>query len=313
VSPEETHPDPPTDSGTPRPAPRRVAVCCAVAALMLVGAYASNLGDLVRTWFNEPDYSHGFFVIPVALAVARRRTRGMTATDLAPSAWGLALLAAVLAARAAFFERGDFWFETATLLPAAAAVTLACGGWGLLRRAWPAIAFLVFMLPIPPSIGTVLSQPLQRVAATASGWLLRLSGLWVLNEGNVLDLGGEKLEVATACNGLAMLMSLAATVAAIVLLVPMGRGKRIALMAAALPLALLCNVLRIAATAVCYKAFGSETGRHLAHDVAGWLMMPLALALIGLGLAWSSWLVQTREATPESRLAPAVAGLAPIR
>jgi exosortase len=280
---------------------------------VLVGAYASNLGGLVRTWYNEPDYSHGFFVIPVAAAVAFRRTRGMTAAEITPSAWGLALLASILAARAAFFERGDFWFETATLLPATAAVTLACGGWTLLRRVWPAIAFLVFMLPIPPSIDSILSQPLQRIAATASGSLLRLSGLWVLNEGNVLDLGGEKLEVATACNGLAMLMSLSASVAAIVLLVPMGRGKRIALLAAALPLALLCNILRITATAVCYQVFGSETGRHLAHDVAGWLMMPLALVLIGLGLAWSSWLIRAREASPEARFSPAVAGLAPIR
>jgi exosortase len=292
---------------------RKVAACCAAAALILIGAYASNLGDLIRTWYNEPDYSHGFFVIPVAAAVAWRRTRGITAADLVPSAWGLASLAAVLAARTAFFERGDFWFETATLLPATAAVTLACGGWGLLRRTWPAVAFLAFMLPIPPSISSVLSLPLQKIAATASGTLLRLSGMWVLNEGNVLDLGGEKLEVATACNGLAMLMSLAATVAAIVLLVPMGRGKRAALLVAALPIALLCNVLRIVGTAVCYNALGSDAGRHIAHDVAGWLMMPLALALIGLGLTWSSWLVRPRETTAEAPLPPAVSGLAPSR
>ena len=299
--------------GPGRPATLRVAAGCVAAVLVLVGSYASNLGDLVRTWYNEPDYSHGFLVIPIAAAVARRLTRGMSTAELTPSAWGLVLLAAILAARAAFFERGDFWFETATLLPAVAAVTLACGGWGLLRRAWPAIAFLIFMLPIPPAIDSVLSLPLQRIAATASGSLLRLSGLWVLNEGNVLDLGGEKLEVATACNGLAMLMSLSASVAAIVLLVPMGRGKRIALLAAALPIALLCNILRIVATAVCYQAFGSDTGRHLAHDVAGWLMMPLALMLIGLGLAWSSWVVRSREAAFESRPEPAVVGLAPMR
>ena len=259
--------------------------------LVLVGAYASNLTDLVRTWCDA-DYSHGFLVIPVAAVVALRRTRGMTAAELSPSAIGLGLLAAILAARTTFFERGDFWFETATLLPAAAALTLACGGQALLGRVWPAIAFLAFMLPIPPAVDSVLSQPLQRIAATASGSLLRLSGLWVLNEGNVLDLGGEKLEVATACNGLAMLMSLCASAVAIVLLVPLGRGKRITLLAAAVPIALLCNVLRIAVTAACYRAFESETGRHIAHEVAGWLMMPMALVLIGLALAWSSWLIR---------------------
>ena len=85
-----------------------------------------------------------------------------------------------------------------------------------------------------------------------------------------------------------MLMSLSATVAAIILLVPMPRWKRAGLLVSALPIALLCNVLRIAATAYCYEAFGSATGRKFAHDAAGWLMMPLALVLIGLEMAWFS-------------------------
>ncbi len=310
MSPKHSQPIPATPAFE-RPAYGRIAVCCAVVLIVLVGAYASNLADLVRTWYNDADYSHGFLVIPLAAAVALRRTRGMTADELAPSSLGVVLLAAILAARVASFGRGDFWFETATVLPAAAALTLACGGRALIGRVWPAIAFLAFMLPIPPAVDSVLSQPLQRIAATASGSLLRLSGLWVLNDGNVLDLGGDKLEVATACNGLAMLMSLCASAVAIVLLVPLGRGKRIALLAAAVPIALLCNVLRIAATAACHRAFGSEIGRHLAHDVAGWLMMPMALVLIGLGLAWSSWLIRAPEIV--SKTQPTPAGLAPIR
>lgn len=292
---------------------RRAVAFGGAAGLILVGAYASNLAALVRTWYQEPDYSHGFLVIPIAGAIAWRQIKGMKPEELKPSIWGLAFLAATLAARAAFFERGDFWLETATFLPAAAALTLACGGWSLIRRTWPAFAFLVFMLTIPPAIDTRLSQPLQKFAASASGSMLRLSGMWVINEGNILDLGGEKLEVATACNGLAMLMSLMASVTAITLLVPMARWKRISLMIAALPIAILCNVLRIAATAVCYETLGSATGKHIAHDVAGWLMMPMALALIGLGLAWASWLVRSRETPSGPKPAPFVVGMAPTR
>ena len=50
---------------------------------------------------------------------------------------------------------------------------------------------------------------------------LGLTGLWVMPEGNVILVGNERLEVAVACNGLSMLMSLAATVAATASLVPM--------------------------------------------------------------------------------------------
>ena len=280
-------------------------------ALVLIAAYRSNLTELVRTWWNEPDYSHGFLVIPVALIIAWRGVgRGVVPRPWPP---GLALLGAVLAARAACFQAGEFWYETATIIPAVAALVLALGGRALLRRTWPAVLFLTFMLTIPKALDALISQPLQRIAAATSGAVLRLGGLWVLNEGNLLDLGDERLEVATACNGLAMLMSLSFTVAAIILLVPMARWKRVGVLLSALPIALACNVLRIAATAYCYEAFGSAAGRKFAHDAAGFLMMPLALALIGLQVAWFSWLIRPGTPAPSPAPLSALPGISPIR
>ena len=101
----------------------------------------------------------------------------------------------------------------------------------------------------------------------------------------MIMVGNERLEVAAACNGLSMLMSLAATVAATASLVPMANWKRILLLPSIIPIALGSNVLRIAATAWCYYQFGAEVGSKYAHDLAGWLMMPMAMLLVGLELA----------------------------
>jgi exosortase len=292
---------------------RRVALSWAVVGgAALIGSYATEIAELVGTWWKEPDYSHGFLVPVVAVAIAYKRVAGMAWCDLRRSWAGLGVLGVVLAARAWSFERGDFWLETATFLPASAALLWACGGLPLLGRTWPAVAFLAFCLPIPPVLEAGLSQPLQAVAASSSGAILRLSGLWVLNEGNVLDLGGDRLEVASACNGLAMLMSLSASVAAIILLMPMPRWKRVSLLLSALPIALACNVARIAATAYFYEAVGSAAARVFAHDAAGWLMMPLALALFGLEVSWLSWILRESEAAPSYPL-PAMALVAPVR
>ena len=57
-------------------------------------------------------------------------------------------------------------------------------------------------------------------------------------EGNVILVGNERLEVAAACNGLSMLMSLAATVAATASLVPMANWKRVVLLPSIIPIAL---------------------------------------------------------------------------
>jgi exosortase len=269
-----------------------------VVVAVLCWAYSSNLRNLIRVWNQDPNYSHGYLVVPVALFILWRRWGQADLAEMKPAWWGWVLLVVVLASRAVFYERGTDWLETATFLPVLACLAIAAGGWPLLRRAWPAIAFLIFLMPLPQGLNGMLSQPLQRVATLGSSIFLKLSGLWVATEGNRLLVGADSLEVAAACNGLSMLMCLAATVVAMTMIVDMAFWKQVALIASIVPIALLSNVLRIAATAWCYHLFGAAVGGHFAHDAAGWLMMPLALVLVGLELSLLSWLIISYEEIP---------------
>jgi exosortase len=280
-------------------APRYFAL--AVVVVVLGWSYAPNLGSLVDTWNRDPNYSHGFLVVPVALVILWRRWVEAESRAIRPAWWGWLALGGALVVRAACYERGAEWSETATLLLVVASLTLAAGGWPLLRTVWPAIAFLVFLLPLPQSINGLLSQPLQSVATLGSCALLKLMGLWVVAEGNVILVGADSLEVAAACNGLSMLMCLAATVTAMTLLVAMAPWKRVVLLVSIIPVALISNILRITATAWCYHLFGSAVGGHFAHDAAGWLMMPMALVLVGSELALMSWLFVQGEELPVNR------------
>ena len=191
------------------------------------------------------------------------------------------------------------WLENATILPAIACLTWTFGGWPLLRRVWPAIAYLVFMLPLPPTINNLIALPLQSIATSGSCFLLQLSGMWAIQEGNVINLktphGMVPLDVALACNGLRMLMTMVATVVAIIILVPLPTWKRIVLLVSVVPIALLSNILRIVATGWCYYLIHGPNAKEWAHDVSGWLMMPLALVLVGLELAILSWLVPDQD------------------
>jgi exosortase len=270
-----------------------------IAAVVLVIAYLPNLRSLMATWQDDPSYNHGFLVIPIALFILwqqRRNSEPKTQpeTVLAPW-WGWVFLVAVLLVRAVAYELGSDWLENATIIPAIAALVWSFGSWPLLRRVWPAIVFLVFMLPLPPRINNVLALPLQSLAATSSYFLLQLTGIWVIQEGNVINLntshGVERLDVALACNGLRMLMTMAATVVATVFLLPLPNWKRIALLLSIVPIALISNMARIVATGWSYYLLEGETAKHWAHDWAGLLMMPLALALVGLVLGILSWLV----------------------
>ncbi len=291
------------------------------AALVLGLAYAPNFLELVRTWWHDENYTHGFLVIPIALYILHLRLADSPwegATDIGTAPWwGWALLLAALVVRSLAYEGSYQWVETATVLPAIIGLTWAFGGPSLLYRAWPAILFLIFMLPLPAAVNGLIALPLQRIAATGSYFLLQLCGFWVVQEGNVLHLttpfGPRPLDVALACSGLKMLMTLAATVTATIILLPLPAWKRIILLLSAVPIALVSNMARIVTTGWCYYSIEGKEGTHWAHDISGWMMMPLALALVGLELLLLSWLTPAADEGEDGRktLLPLLTGKGP--
>jgi exosortase len=274
-------------------------VALEVAGALLALTYAPNLIELSRIWGEDENYTHGFLVIPIAAYILWRRMVEIPWAEPREVGrspwWGWGLLLLVLVVRTLAYEWSFQWMETVTLIPAIACLAWAFGGWPLLYRAGPAILFLVFMLPLPRQFNDSVTLPLQRLAATGSYILLQISGFWVVQQGNVLDLttpfGPKPLDVAQACSGLKMLMTLAATVTATVMLIPMPMWKRVVVLLSAVPIALASNVLRIVVTGWCYYYLAGEKGQHWAHDIAGWMMMPLALGLVALELIVLSWLV----------------------
>ena len=281
------------------------------ATLVFILAYLPNLRALVTVWNEDPNYTHGYLVIPIALFILWQQLsspKPKSSPRAVPAPWwGWVFLTVVLVLRAIMYERGSEWLENSTLILAIAALTWSFGSWPLLRRVWPAIAFLVFMLPLPQIVNQLLALPLQSLAASSSRFLLQLTGMWVIQEGNVINLstahGMERLDVALACNGLRMLMTMAATVMATVILVPLPKWKRITLLLSIVPIALVSNMTRIVATGWAYYLFEGPAAKHLAHDWAGWLMMPLALALVGLELGVLSWLVP-KESEDDQLVSP---------
>ncbi len=267
------------------------------AGAMLALTYAPNLVELSSVWSEDENYTHGFLVIPIALFILWRRMvdipwteprarRRVGVVGLGPALRGPGGAGDGL--RVELPVVGDGHAGAGDRLPG-----LGLRGRELLYRAWPAILFLVFMLPLPLQINGMVTLPLQRLAATGSYVLLQISGFWVVQQGNVLLLttpfGPRPLDVATACSGLKMLMTLAATVTATVMLIPMPVWKRVVVLISAVPIALVSNLVRIMVTGCCYYYIEGQKGMHWAHDISGWMMMPLALLLVMLELALLSW------------------------
>jgi len=247
----------------------------------LLWAYWPTLAALSRVWGNDPQYSHGFLV-PLFAAVLlwqRRDLRAAVSFQLNP--WGLPLLAAGAGLRLAGAYFYYPWFDMVSLLPCLIGAVVLCGSWPALRWSWPGVAFLLFMLPLPFRLGAFLAPTLQRFATLVSTYALQTLGFPAISEGNLILLREARIGVVEACGGLSMLMVFFALTTAVALLASRHLFDKLFIVASAVPIALVTNVARITITAILQDQVGAHASE-LFHDLAGWFMMPLALALLWL-------------------------------
>lgn len=258
----------------------------AVVPVLLVSAcfswaFASTLTDLAYVWRTNDQYSHGFLVPGFALVLLWLRRDKLDRESLRPGlVIGSLLLALGLGLRLAGVYWYFLWLDTFAIVPCVAGLFWLLGGWTAWRWAWPAILYLIFMVPLPYRLSTALSAPLQGLAATVSTFLMQTIGLPALSEGNVVVLNEARLNVIEACSGLRMLVVFVALSAAMALLTRRPLLDKLILLVSAIPIALVSNILRITATGILHETTSSETANLFFHDLGGWLMMPLGLLFL---------------------------------
>jgi len=173
-----------------------------------------------------------------------------------------------------------------TFVPLATGVVLYFAEAGDWRRLLPAAVLLFFMFPLPFTVEQAVLGPLQTLAAKSGAYALQTLGLEASSEGgNFIRLGDFRLGVVEQCSGLRMATVLTALVLMYVFLVRIPLWQSIVLVAAAVPIAVAVNFLRITVTGLLYVYAGRELAERVFHDWAGYLMPPVAIILVA-GLQW---------------------------
>ena len=255
-------------------------------------AYFPTFALLQREWERLPDYSHGYLVIPFALVLGWLRKESMPSFSPGFSIFGLGVIALAVAMRWV----GDAYFYPVignnSIVLWAIGATWFMFGTRFLWWALPSLLFLGFMVPLPSRFSDVLSGTLQRIATMMSTWMLQLFGQPALAEGNTISLGDHLLEVAQACSGLRIFVGIMALAFFVVFMARRRWWQNIAVVASVLPIALVANTLRIVFTGLFMEWFPGEETEKLAHDVAGWVMIPLACAQFALFMAYLNQLIR---------------------
>ena len=274
----------------------------AALALALAWAYWPTITSLIAQWDRSPDYSHGFLV-PVFAAWLLWVRRSLLTSD-APAHSGTSLglgvvsLVASIVMRLAGARYHIDALDGLSLVALSVGLALLLGGWRAFRWSWPAALFLMFMIPLPYSLEIALQSPLRRIGTIASTYALQTLGLPAFSQGNVILVNNARIGVVEACSGLRMLMIFFALATAVATVSARPWWQRLFIIASAVPIALVTNVTRITVTGFMYGMDFKDLAELVFHDLAGWLMMPMALGLLWAELWYLTHLIVTEEQQP---------------
>ncbi len=244
-------------------------------AALLLACYAPTLLGMLRQWSSDEDMGHGF-VVPFVIAwILWRERRTWQAVPVNPSAWGFGLLILGACMNATGAVGGGLFASSVALLVSIAGAIVCLRGFGLLRAWTFPLLLALFLLPKLAIVYDQGTLPLQLLASRLAATGLTVSGVGVIREGNILDVGGHRVAVAEACNGIRYLLPLGFVAVVFGYLSNPRPWMRVLLLAASVPLAILANAARVAASA-SIPAFDSGTP----HELIGAIIFICSLAFL---------------------------------
>ncbi|MBN2133430.1 MAG: exosortase [Sedimentisphaerales bacterium] len=261
--------------------------------LAFLWSYWPTLTHLWEIWHRSDEYSAGLLVPLLTVYILWSRRRELVSVPVRPAVvWGSAAFAAAQAARGVglYFMYGSG--EILSIVLSVAALVLLLLGWRFLAKLAPVLLFLCLMLPWPHRVQAAVSLPLQRYATDSAVFCLELLGYGVVQDGNVIRIGETSVAVAEACNGLRMVTAFLVITGLVVLLARRAWWEKLIVLISSLPIALLCNTIRLTVTAIAFTILTGDQWEQLFHDFGGYAMMPLALAMT-VGELWLLRLLTT--------------------
>ncbi|MHC4645346.1 MAG: exosortase/archaeosortase family protein [Planctomycetota bacterium] len=260
---------------------------------LFVWVFRQEVRGIVRQWIVDPNWSHGFLIPLFSLYFITQRKAEILNEKFRPNYLGLfCLLCGLLAYLVVTVKFTYGYLRPIDMIATVGAVVLFMGGWRLVKYMWLPVVFLVFAVPLPDRYYVSLTMPMRHLAASIAGILLAMvRGMETMVNGVVIDViyRGQRLDpplnVAEACSGMRLLMAFLALGVAMAYLHYRPVWQRLVLLAATIPIAVFCNIVRVTATGFIYVLLHPRYAQGIYHTFLGLAMLPLAFGLYGF-IAW---------------------------
>jgi exosortase D (VPLPA-CTERM-specific) len=261
-------------------------VLLAVVIVGVVALFRGTIPFIYATWQRE-EYSHGYLIPVVALLLLWQRRRQLQKTPFRGSWAGVLLTLTGIGLGFIGKFAAIAFLDSYALVVVMAGLFLAFTGWSAFRIALPAIGLLLLMVPMPQFFFSNLSSALQLISSQLGVFVIRLFGISVHLEGNVIDLGSYQLQVVEACSGLNYLFPLLTLGVILACLVRLPLWIRLVIVISTVPITVLMNSFRIGVIGVLVEHYGIDQAEGFLHDFEGWVVFMSCFVLLAL----ETWLL----------------------
>jgi len=271
-----------------RPLARRVGpreealLTVALLGLSLVGAavvFWPGLDDMIAAWSRD-EYSHGY-VVPLigAFLLAQRLPRAAQAGG-GGRVFGVAMvlfgvLTGLVGQLSQINDLTQYGF-----LSTLTGLVVASFGVRMALMLWAPLLYLAFMVPLPQVVYLKLSAGMQLLSSELGVQLIRALRIPVYLEGNVIDLGAYKLQIAEACSGLRYLFPLLSFGFLFAMIYRGPSWHKSILFLSTTPITILMNSLRIGIIGVLVNRYGIEQAEGFLHFFEGWVIFVVCVLLL---------------------------------
>ena len=256
----------------------------AIAAALLLSIFFSGLSQMVSVW-GSAEYNHAFMLPFIALFLIWQKKDKLERLPFEGAWAGLFIAALGILLYLAGELSTLYTVVQYAFLVVLAGLAIAFMGWKGFKIIWIPFLILIFMIPLPSFLFNSLSAQLQLISSQIGVWVIRLFGISVFLEGNVIDLGVFKLQVVEACSGLRYLFPLMTLSFIAAYFFKGALWKRLVIFISSIPITILMNSLRIGAIGITVEYWGKEMAEGVLHDFEGWAMF-MASTFVIVGEMW---------------------------
>ena len=247
---------------------------------LLAALYHSSYAWLFQKDWPREDYNY-CYLIPLVVLYLIWEKKDELAAEPAVASWGGLLL---LVPGLLLFWVGDLAGELYSLYFsswfAAVGILWMQIGWRKLKVILFPLFIALSMFPLPNFLNTKLTFGLRLISSKIGVALIQLYGVSAYREGNVIDLGFTQLQVVDACSGLRYLFPLLIMGVLLSYFYKAALWKKVLLVVSTVPLTIIINSLRIAATGILFRVWGPAVAEGFFHGFSGWLIFMFALAVL---------------------------------